>query len=344
MKSFKKYSVFTFLVLAAISGCKTHESVFPNSKISVCDTDTQLVLKGDRVQIPDSVSFGAVGIYSIDDSRCLLVKFNLPHHYSVYDFKTGESINLIHKGNGPAELLDAGVAGFRLNAAGEVELCAYDSNLQKGLFVNIDKSVKEKSTIVESTFNMPKNSMNMALLKDGLLCNVFFDENKVSYKLIDFDGNEKSVFKPYGDAEYLVTHSSEFFASIAVKPDETKFAMCMASMPIVNIVGFANGKSTAVVPYKGYDSEVATALANDSFKSDSYYVWSFPTDDNLYALSLTVNMETGDMYETLNVMDWNGSVSRSYRINDVLTNFYVKDNQLTGLTMNGEMYSYRIEL
>ena len=117
----------------------------------------------------------------------------------------------------------------------------------------------------------------------------------------------------------------------------------MASMPLINICNVSNGRNIAVVPHKGYESEVVSALKNDSFSSDSYYVWSYPTDENLFALSLTANMETGEMSEELKVINWDGSVFKSYKINDFLTSFYVNGKQVVGITMNGELLSYTID-
>ena len=72
-------------------------------------------------------------------------------------------------------------------------------------------------------------------------------------------------------------------------------------------------------------------------------MWATATDAYLYAMKLDMAEDGGGMTETIQVFDWEGNLQNSYCPQGCfLINFWVNNDSIFGITMEGELLKFRI--
>ena len=282
--------------------------------------------------------------------------------FSVYNTKKELVKHICKKGEGPGEFSDlTEFAGYDMEN-NEIKIHLLDIRKSILSTLNLSKSIKENSEIIENRYPISiKSNFDQFLryIKPNLLVggvinldvnmsrvrfyNVKSKEIVNNYPLVPFIENNKKedlTFRQY-------TYNTLYTSILSVKPDKKRLVSAMHKFDRFDILNI-EGKPTKVVEY---NSEINKKRNNPYSKdNESRVFYSDISTTNRYIYLLYINQAIVDypnksISTEVHVYDWNGNPIKKYLIPNYLNFITVNedDTEMMGIsTPNEEIVSFKL--
>lgn len=338
----KKIIHLLFLLPALLCfGCSNPSGIVQGAKVVKVATNPE-TLPFERVVLPESyVVPGAVAIFAINDKEVLLQMMSGNYCFCWMNLETGETKDLIRRGRGPAEMLDAGFSGVWNDKNGNTIAGVYSIESSEYVTIDLTRTLADGQTAVLSRTGLPAGTMYVISRKSEALCYTMSPSGQISWESVSSDGAINSTWTPFGTEP--VNNAESYFAACAIHPSGDRLLMGMTSFPRLFIIGLDNRENISVHTESISDGEILARIQKPNEEMTDCYVFVCPAPDRFYALCLDhAALQRGEMKEQIQIFDWQGKPEGVIAIDDFIVNFTVSDDNstITGITPDGELIRY----
>ncbi len=302
-----------------------------------------------KTKIKDVRSVG----FSVIDSILFCRVFDGSHNFEAYNINTGDLITqFIRRGRGPIESFSVPPLHQILNENSQLKANLTCMNEHKIMKWNISESIKQKRTIIDTVYQFSKEKVNpiyyadyyyqindkqyitVSCDPDPVYNDMFNFNSKIS--IVDFKTGEIDRTKTLFDSTVIYDNNMNVSAAGLVKPDNTKMAMIMSSVPQLNIVDIETFE------VKGYKLDSKPTQTDKPL-----VVFTNSTADNEYIYALYIGVEMGpnfmktDKSSILYVFNWDGQVVKKYDLGEMFYSLWLDkpNNRLYfGENSKGSLY------
>ena len=356
----KRFNLIIMVIcLVAATGCK--EKTYFNGNISFYEdfvgTDT---LYGTKIDFIDDIQTGNMIVH--DSIMLFYSSLYKDYEFLACNTNTGKNIGfLCRKGGGPDEFGAVSFSKQLIVDNNETKLWLMDYLRKKMRLLNISKSLKENTTIIDTTINMEclkdfSNFCSWTFMLDSVQLLVknqseLLYVNREKYlpgRYHIYNGAEKlKEFKLYNDP--LINPNSQSSMDMLhscdrIKPDNSKVVMGMMCLSQISILDLNTGN------LNGFRKENSIDF-NDLRKQDLYdmktYYGNIEVDNNyifgMYANKLNSD-EFFDYTKEIHVFDWEGKAVKRLIFEqefDIIT-LDSKNKKLYLKNVRDEVYCYDI--
>jgi hypothetical protein len=253
------------------------------------------------------------------------------------------------RGQGPADFV-----GVQWNGQSSgIGMWINDVNASKLRLVNIEKSLSERTTVMDKIVQNASFSINAFVRDDSLLISEQMSSD--GYILVTTNlnnGQQTNVEKLYNypvQNDFVYAHRSHW----RLKPDGSKMAGAMLSINMINILDLTDNSRISLVINPPLTDPDNILEPNASEGKMTYYIDLDLTDNYIYALFMNQNYEEayGVAKEMeVHVFDWKGNAKCKYIIPQYIRVMAVdeKNNCIYGLVEEDEsdfskIYKYNME-
>ncbi len=328
-----------FCIVGFAFGCSNQENFFNGKFIPQKTKESPVTLKGNEIdlEIP-----GVTKIYIVDTFLIVFTPNNDERFLSIYSNNSLKPLfaNFARRGRGPNEFNYVRLCDQHYIDHSESIVWLNVDNYQKLIAVNITKSVKNQSLIIEKSIDFSKyNKDNTYLIK--------YITDTSLYKMEVVNQNmQLSIFNPITDKTYfkreLYTQKSEdgsiFSSSMIIKPDHSTFFSSMGYFDQANFIFLADKKQYSVSINKKPDP-----LININPKIEerrAYYKGTCFNDNIIVACHMNYNEKQPSV--EFHVFNWKGELVSIIKTDKPITSICLDDNngRLYGLDSSTEKIYY----
>lgn len=321
--------------------CSNPSGIVPGAQV-VKATAAFETLPFKRIALPESyVVPGAVAIFAITDKEVLLQMMSGDYCFCWMNLETGETKELIHRGRGPAEMLDAGFSGVWNDRNGNTIVGVYSIESSEYVTIDLTRTLADGQTTVLSRTGLPAGTMYVISRKGEALCYTMSSSGQISWVTVSGDGAINSTWTPFGTEP--IKNAESYFAACTIHPSEDRLLMGMTSFPRLYIIGLDRTDIISIHTDNISDSEILARIQNPKEEMTDCYVFVYPAQDRFYALCMDhAALQRGEMKEQIQLFDWQGKPKGVIAIDDFIVNFTVSQNNstITGITPDGELIRY----
>ncbi len=286
-------------LLIVSCGSKSNDSDIFNGEIINIE-DKNVVTK--ELEFNDITFKGPnLGELAVFDSLAIYMNTKLHSYwYQIFSLNTHEEVgHFAMKGNGHNEFTPVGPVFNFCIEKNNLKTLIFEPNREKIHIWNITESLAKKSTVIESSVNIPWRKEN----KGACFNEIFLkDANTVYAKVSSIPINDHEATLPYYQIWNLrsgektseihvfkksvinkATHILPevlLYSHDAIKPDGSKIAQAMGKIPQLNIIDV---RTKEVIAYRlDYDMSLPDLETTKEFKS--YFIRICADDDHIYTV------------------------------------------------------------
>ena len=327
-----KYPIIFIVIIVLFTGCGFQEKgVFADNPILIENFKKEMTLVSELFVDNKTSEFNEFSDIMCLDKYVILSFIDRNEYlFYVYNYER-ESIGsfVIHKGQGPNDLLTNVYCGqFYVDSTGTY-LWINDVNKMKLCAINIDKSLSTGECFIEKTIPSVPMAVNCFYSNDSLLIAERMMPKNYHLLIKNLYSNiiiaDKPIYNfPVDDC------FSTYKSTWKIKPDGTKYVLAMKSMNQLNIGDLLTDKKIQLNIYNKNPKLEDIVNKESGIEKHSYYIEVETTDKYIYGLYLDQPRE--DMYVKeksleIHVFSWDGDAVCKYIIPQYIESFAVNETE-----------------
>ncbi len=265
--------------------------------------------------------------------------------FRALNYSTKESVDFLHKGRGPNEVVAGFFSGVR-RVDGQVLLDVTAINEGVLLTIDLGQTLQDGRIVIPERRTLLRNSSFSYPFGDAILSEVLYDEDQVSYKFYNWrDQKVTRTVQPFGAGDYVTQYEPLLNCARRIRPDGRKICLGMFYFDEINIFDIFGEDHLSVSTSRNVNDAaiINKAIESDIWGEEIYYITVAVTNDIILALySDGSDQDSRWASSTIHAFSWDGQLKTIYHLDNPVTSIAVCEDGKTlyGLTADEVLYRY----